>query len=89
MHPDRRKTVAERVGNRSRIASARAVWIVFHCASPACPEGHLEVYGSPDAAAKAVGSCGREKNRCRMEKFVPASMRRAKRAAPTKGSTHE
>lgn len=78
MHPDRRKTVAERVGNRGRVASARSVWLVFRCAEKGRPApSAIEVYGTRDAAAKAIGCCAVEEpsSRCRMERFVPASMR--------------
>ena len=82
MHPDRRKPVAERVGNRGRIASARSVWLLFRCAAKGCPSpSAIEVYGTKDAAAKAMGSCMIEgPERCRMERFVPASMRRRARS---------
>lgn len=72
MHPDRRQTVAERVGNQGRLPSRRSVWLVFRCDG-----SHPEVFGSADAAAKVVGACAVEEphKRCRMERFVPASMR--------------
>ena len=87
-HPDRRKTVAERAGNKGRIASARSVWLVFYCPAFGSPGG-VAVFGSKEAAAKAIGCCAIEdkSRRCRMERFVPASMRTrtVKVPAPMKG----